>query len=63
MMDQARKRHVTIKRRLSRANKRASKGLPSYRRPRDARVDQHTLWAWSDTKFATLADVWPGARL
>ncbi len=57
-MDEARKRQVTIKRRLKRATKRAAKGKQPYF-PRDARVDQHTLWVWSDSKFATLADVWP----
>ncbi len=60
-MDEARKRQVTLKRRLKRAKDRAAKGYPPYR-PRGAPVDQHTLWVWSDTKFATLADVWPGAR-
>ncbi len=58
-MDEASKRQVTVKRRLSRAKKRAAKGKPPYF-PRNVAVDQHALWAWSDTKFATLADVWPG---
>jgi hypothetical protein len=60
-MDESRKRQVTIKRRLMRAKKRAAKGRMPYL-TRDSRIDQHTLWIWSDTKFATLADVWPGAR-
>jgi hypothetical protein len=59
-MDEARKRQVTIKRRLNRAKKRAAKEKQPYLH--DARVDQNTLWVWSDTKFATFADVWPGAR-
>jgi hypothetical protein len=58
-MDEARKRSVTTQRRLKRAKKRSANGKPPYL-PRG--VDQHTLWIWSDTKFATLADVWPGAR-
>jgi hypothetical protein len=60
-MDEAGKRQVTIKRRTNRAKKRAAKGKQPYL-PRDSRIDQHILWVWSDTKFATIADVWPGAR-
>ena len=61
LMDEARKRSVATKRRLMRANKRAANGKRPYFRG-DEKIEQHTLWAWCDTKFATLADVWPGAR-
>ena len=67
MMDEAGKRYVALKRRARRARKNGSlSGHKAVITPvgdrKAADSDRHTLWAWCDTKFATLADVWPGAR-
>ena len=66
-MDEAGKRYVALKRRARRARAAAEARQPVSGFPtpvggrKAADSDRHTLWAWCDTKFATLADVWPGA--
>jgi hypothetical protein len=68
--DEARKRYKALQRRHKRAKNRSAAQTPTPvgdRKAADSGPSTlwagHTLWAWSDTKFATLADVWPGVPL